>query len=194
MENLDQKEIVELIETLPTQIQEVIKNSGWALKLSAIAKRHNLMLDQMTLLEHLVLLIMIGVINPNEISKELSEIGIKKDQINSIISEIDQEIFHKIKEVLIDNFEKIENTSSIKNPLERDSILREIEDKDETELLIPSVPQTPSTQVNTQEQNQKIISQDFSKQNQNTVAQKLQTPTVSAPKTMKIDPYREIPE
>ena len=79
------------------------------------------------------------------------------------------------------------------NP-DRDELLKEIEDKDEAELMIPSAVQTPSTQVNTVEQNQKIIENDLNKSNQNTVAQKLQTPTVSAPTTMKIDPYRELPE
>jgi len=182
MEELDQKEIAELIETLPTQIQEVIKNSDWALKLSSIAKRHNLMLDQMTLLEHLVLLIMIGVINPNEINKELAEIGVKNDQINSLIIEIDQEIFHKIKEVLIDNFEKIESVPQVKNPLERDSILREIEDDDAG--LIPTIQIKASNQIVTNPQTQAV----------NSMAQKLQTLTISAPTTMRIDPYRELPE
>jgi hypothetical protein len=193
MDDLDQKEIAELVKTLPTSIQEAINHSNWAMKLSVIAKRHNLMLDQMSLLEKLVFLIMLGVINPKEIDKEMAEIGIKSDQINSLVTEIEQEIFQKIKSELIDNFEKLESLEdeeiapSVKNPLERDSILKEIEDHDDshlpaTQINIPvpaKTPQIPTTSAQIPV---------------NPVAQNLQTPTVSAPTTMKIDPYREIPE
>ena len=67
MNELDHKEILELIKTLPPQIQEVINTSNWAEKLSVISKKHGLMLDQITQLENLVFLIMLGVINPNKI-------------------------------------------------------------------------------------------------------------------------------
>jgi len=185
MEELDHKEILALLETLPIQIQEVIKNSNWTEKLSAISKRHNLRLDQMSQLENLVFLIMLGVINPNKIGTELAEIGVKSDQIDSLIAEIEQEIFQKIKTELINNFERLEDSpevSETKNPLERDAILKEIEDHDESNL--------PATQINIPVPTPTIIQSNPT----NSVAQKLQTPTVSAPTTMKIDPYRELPE
>ena len=197
MDEIDNKEIFELLEGLPLQIQEVIKNSNWTEKVSIIGKRHNLTLDQMAQLENLVILTMLGVVNPQKISAELTEIGIKTDQINIIVSELDQEIFQKIKSSLVDNFEKnerVENTEKKDEPARAD-ILKEIEDKDETVghstyassalIIEPSSP-LPSTQVNTAEQNQEIISK-------NSIAQKLQTPSVSAPKTVTVDPYREMP-
>ena len=171
MNELDHKEILELIKTLPPQIQEVINTSNWAEKLSVISKKHGLMLDQMTQLENLVFLIMLGVINPKKIMEEMIEIGIKKEQINSLISEIDSEIFQKIKDVLISNFEKEEDqlltpTYNKNSHPDRETLLKEIEDKDENELMIPSKPRAPSTQVNTNEQNQKIIQQDLTKKSE----------------------------
>jgi len=185
MEELDHKEILALLETLPIQIQEVIKNSNWTEKLSAISKRHSLMLDQMSQLENLVFLIMLGVINPNKIGTEMAEIGVKSDQINSLITEIEQEIFQKIKTELVNNFERLGDSTEVpetNNPLERDAILKEIEDHDDSLL--------PAAQINIPIP-KPAITQSIPT---NSVAQKLQTPTISAPKTIAIDPYRELPE
>ena len=208
---------------LPPKIQEAITESDWRIPMRRIIKEANLRIDQGGAVEMETLLTMLGLASPEEyLDNLIAEAQIDRTTATNISLKIEQEIFKKIRDILIEDDEKENNVveellkdaakkggefvkpmipaaqvpvppKTNYNP-DRDTLLKEIEDHDETELMIPSVPQSPSTQVNTTEQNQKIISQDLSTTNQNTVAQKLQTPTVSAPTTLKIDPYRELPE
>jgi len=217
---MEQDDIKKLIEErmleLPQTIRDVIVKSGWTNTIRSLVKKHNLRIDQGSNLETETLLIMLGIETQEQYIKNLiNEAQLSPELAGEIAQEVNLQIFSLIKNKLIENTEEKDESAGIKEikkvisdssvnkykepdtkkSLERDSLLKEIEDKDETaELMIPVAPQTPSTQVNTSEQNQKIISQDLSTTNQNTVAQKLQTPTVSAPTTMKIDPYRELPE
>ena len=217
---MEQDDIKKLIEErmleLPQTIRDVIVKSGWTNTIRSLVKKHNLRIDQGSNLETETLLIMLGIETQEQYIKNLiNEAQLSPELAGEIAQEVNLQIFSLIKNKLIENTEEKDESAGIKEikkvisdssvnkykepdtkkSLERDSLLKEIEDKDETaELMIPVAPQTPSTQVNTSEQNQKIISQDLSTTNQNTVAQKLQTPTVSAPTTMKIDPYLELPE
>jgi hypothetical protein len=198
MNELEQKEILDLLESLPKPIKEAIEDSGWDMKLSVIAKKHGLLLDQITQLENLILMIMLGVIDPKKIKGEMLELNIDSQKADQMIVEIENEIFQKIKTDLVENFERLEDIPKIKPETEREAILKEIEDPEEEivakDLLIPERPKTPSTQVNTSEQNQKIISQDLKSINTNIIAENLQNSKISSPTTLKIDPYRELPE
>lgn len=205
---------------LPPKIQAAITESDWVTTMRKIVKEANLRIDQGGAVEMETLLTMLGLASPEEyVNNLITEAQIDRTTAINISLKIEDQIFKKIRGILIEEDEKendiveellkdaAKKSGEFKKPIapvapikipntnpDRDTLLKEIEDKEENELMIPSEPQTPSTQVNTFEQNQKIIGQDLAKTNQNTVAQKLQTPTVSAPKTMKIDPYRELPE
>jgi aspartate carbamoyltransferase regulatory subunit len=99
MNELEQKEILDLLESLPKPIKEAIENSSWDMKLSVIAKKHGLLLDQITQLENLILMIMLGVIDPKKIKGEMLELNIDSQKADQMIVEIENEIFQKLKQI-----------------------------------------------------------------------------------------------
>lgn len=188
-----EEEIKKAYSELPKKIQDAIFASKWEDQLSFILKKYNLRIDQIAVIEETVVLVMLGLMPITEFIETLkTDAEIKDDEtINNLLIDLEESIFKKIRIALIDSVEMSEK----KDEPARADILKEIEDKDETAghstyassaLIIEPNSPLPSTQVNTAEQNQEIISK-------NSIAQKLQTPSVSAPKTVTVDPYREMP-
>lgn len=194
---MEQDELKKLIEErmvqLPDVIRDAIVSSGWENTIREIVRKFNLRIDQGSSIETETFLVMLGIENKDQyLENIIKEAKIDKDTAQKITSEVSQKIFSLIKENIIKKTEEKEQEP------DRESILKEIEkdEENETELAIPAQPSVPSTQVNTMEQNQKIVEQDLKNTATNagatnTVAQKLQTPSVSEPKVVKIDPYRE---
>jgi hypothetical protein len=196
MEQDSQKIIEDRFKELPETIREVITESGWEKSIRSIVSKHNLRIDQGAVIEHETLLIMLGFETPEDyLNNLINEAEIDPKTAGLISQDVNEQIFSLIREKIIAKTEEVEAKELAQKPPtqehERVAILKEIEDQEEevvvaNDLLIPEKPATPSTQVNTTEQNKKIIEQDLS--------QKLQTPTISQPKTVTIDPYRELPE
>jgi ribosomal protein L31E len=206
MENDDiEKLIQDSMLKLPEVIRKSITESGWEKTIRTIVKKYNLKIDQGSNIETETFLIMLGVETQEQYLKNLTtEAKLTPEIAAQIAQEVNEQIFSLIREKIIEKTEngesqeekvlEIENTEKKDEPARAD-ILKEIEDKDETAghstyassaLIIEPNSPLPSTQVNTAEQNQEIISK-------NSIAQKLQTPSVSAPKTVTVDPYREMP-
>lgn len=195
-----EEEIKKAYAELPQKIRDAIFQSEWEKHLGLILKKYNLRIDQISEIENGTVMIMLGLISMQdfvEILKNDAEIK-NQETLNSLLRDLEDNIFAKIREAIMESTKeevvpaveaKEEITVKENNELDRESILKEIEkdEENETEIAIPAQPSVPSTQVNTAEQNQKIVEQDL----KNTVAQKLQTPSVSEPKVVKIDPYRE---
>lgn len=206
MEQDTQKIIEDRFRELPESIREVITESGWEKIIRNIVSKNGLRIDQGSVIEHETLLIMLGFETPEDyLNNLINEAEIKPEIASKIAQEVNEQIFSLIRAKIIEKTETeevAEKKTKTETSLERENILKEIEDPEEVlikpnnSLMIEPDIQTPSTSVNTPEQNQKIIEQDMKKTptSINNVAQKLQTPTVSAAKTVKIDPYREIPE
>ncbi len=209
MDQDTQKIIEDRFRELPEQIREVITESGWEKTIRNIVSKNGLRIDQGSVIEHETLLIMLGFETPEDyLNNLINEAEIKPEIASKIAQEVSDQIFSLIRAKIIEKTESEEveeihqQKTKAETNLERENILKEIEDPEENQvkpnnsLMIEPDVQTPSTSVNTPEQNQKIIEQDMKKTSPsvNNVAQKLQNPTVSAAKTVKIDPYREIPE
>lgn len=210
MEQDTQKIIEDRFKELPEPIRNVITESGWEKTIRNIVSKNGLRIDQGSVIEHETLLIMLGFETPDDyLNNLINEAELEPETASKIAQEVNDQIFSLIRSKIIEKTEAeevvVEKTH--KDPvLDRENILKEIEDREEVvlpnqskstnSLMIEPDIQTPSTQVNTPAQNQQLIQNDLNKsaQTQNTVAQKLQTPTVSAAKTVKVDPYREIPE
>jgi hypothetical protein len=202
MNNIEEKNIEEIVrerlESLPDIIKGSIKTSDWENKIREISKKNNLLLDQAFILERSVFMFILALISLDDLKRTLrTELKINSQGVENIILEIENDVLLPIKQHIVE-FMDSEDQESVeeKKPeesLDRESILKEIEkdEENETEIAIPTQPSVPSTQINTAEQNQKIIEQDLKTATPNTVAQKLQTPSVSQPKVVKIDPYRE---
>lgn len=199
MEQDSQKIIEDRFKELPETIREVITESGWEKNIRNIVSKHNLRIDQGAVIEHETLLIMLGFETPEDyLTNLISEAEVDAKVAEAITQDVNEQIFSLIREKIIEKTEESEAAAEIeKKPTEeheRVAILKEIEDKDETELMIPQST-LPSTQVTTPTPNQSSTPQpQIIMPATNSVNQKLQTPSVSQPKTVTIDPYRELPE
>jgi hypothetical protein len=157
MNEITQKILEDRFEVLPQIIKDTIEKSNWKEKLGRICQKNNVLLDQTSEIETIVLMIMVGVLNPNELREELLDIGIKDDVAENIIRELESEIFGQIKTELVSNFEHFEHedlkteseegievidseenvlTESEGDQASREDILKEIEDRDEEENLL----------------------------------------------------------
>lgn len=198
MEQDLQKIIEDRFKELPTTIREVITESGWEKNIRNIVAKHNLRIDQGAVIEHETLLIMLGFETPEDyITNLINEARVDTKVAEAIAQDVNEQIFSLIREKIIEKTEEenaIQTEKEQTGEYERDAILKEIDDKDETELMIRQ-SSLPSTQIATPTPNQSSNTQpQIIIPVTNSVNQKLQSPTVSTAKTVKIDPYREIPE
>jgi hypothetical protein len=201
---MHEEEIKKAYAELPQKIRDAIFQSEWEKNLGLIVKKNNFRIDQALEIENSTVMIMLGLISMQDFIEILKNDADIKDPkiIDSLLKDLEESIFGKIREAIMESTkEEIVPAVEVKkevvvkenNELDRESILKEIEkdEENETEIAIPAQPSVPSTQVNTAEQNQKVIAQDLKNTAPNTVAQKLQAPSVSEPKVVRVDPYRE---
>ena len=181
-------------ESLPTVIRQAIKDSNWENSLSNILRKYNLRIDQVAVIENNAVMAMVGLLSVQDFAESLkSEAEISEEaSINGILHDVEENIFAKIRQKVMENTESFDKESAPETP-SRDSLLKEIEDVEEespapvADLSIPEIsapknyvaPTVPSTTTVA---------------NNPSVAQKLTTPTATETKAYKFDPYREIPE
>lgn len=97
-----QQIIDEKMQVLPPSIQHAINESGWEEKIRNIAKKHNLLIDQAGIVENETFLTMLGLTRPDEYTKNIKEqAGLNSETALSITTDVNNEIFHTIKETLV---------------------------------------------------------------------------------------------
>ena len=91
----------ELLEKLPKEIQNIIKESNYQAMLYAIAKENNLNVEQMGSLEKTVTDLMVGTIHPEEFEDALeSNLKLPLEKIRKLVNDVNEKIFLKIRESL----------------------------------------------------------------------------------------------
>jgi len=175
------EEIVrERFESLPETIKEGIRTSDWENKIRKISEKHKLLLDEALVLEKNTFLFMLALIDLNQLKQSIkSELSLNTNQVSEIIAELENEVLHPIKQHIIDFMNKEDEET-----LDRDSLLKEIEDPEEIEL--PETTPAPANSITTP--NQTAVSTTVSN---NPIQNNLQNSTVTQTEPKKIDPYRE---
>jgi hypothetical protein len=162
MNEITQQIAEERFELLPPIIQETIKNSGWQEKLNLICRKNNIFLDQVAEIESIILMVMVGVFHPNELKDELVDIVGNENVVNSLLREIEVQIFQEIKKDIIENFEnfeaeetkqeennqKIAEENDFDTEEERENLLKEIEDPETYNSIPPPAPKKDDNILN----------------------------------------------
>ncbi len=86
---------------LPQEVQTAINESDYQSKLYAIAAKHKLSINHMGALEEATTKVMIGMIHPDKYEAELQNtISIDKGEITEIVSEVNETVLGKVREIL----------------------------------------------------------------------------------------------
>jgi len=145
MENDTNKIIEEQLNSLPDALRNTILNSGWEKKVHDLAKKHQLHIDQEGDLVNETFLVLLGLELAKNFQQNLiGNMHVDQTTAEALVNEIGAEIFAQIREHL-QNIEaqeepveeKIEEPTEILN---KEDILKEIEDPTPTNL--PQIIQT----------------------------------------------------
>lgn len=101
---------------MPQNVQEAIHKSKWKEKLYELAQKYSLNVEQSGILEEITAKVMQNAIHPNQYETELASklTTVSKENISSLINDINQEILKVIRE-LMQNPNAVINTDIIKN-------------------------------------------------------------------------------
>jgi hypothetical protein len=102
--------------SMPQNVQEAIRKSNWKEKLYNLAKKYSLNIEQSGKLEEITVKVMQNAIHPNQYEGELASKleTISKENISSLVNDINQEILKVIRE-LMQNPNAVINNDEIKN-------------------------------------------------------------------------------
>jgi hypothetical protein len=139
-------------ELLPEDVKEAISSTEVTEKLSEIAKKNNLLIDESGILEEETSYVMLGLTHPNDFAKKIRErLGVDQETANNLVNEVNSGVFLPIRESLMKLHEKeevsIETTKSNNLTPSKEQVLNEIENpvvnkqtqtvqKPSTELMI----------------------------------------------------------
>lgn len=198
MNDIDfKKKIEERLAELPESLSLAIKESNWERAVFDIGNKYNLHIDDIGILQNELILVLTGIVHPDEFKKVLTdELGLDVDKSESIISDINEIVNQKIK----DKIKKIleEKESSI-NEFEKDTLKNAGVGIGEEEDLPVEPQQEKNTSDKKEEEEfveipdglEKEESETGSNSNLNTSIFKTKTSTVEDKNEIKIDPYRE---
>jgi len=92
---------------LPREIQDAITNSDWQQEVREIVSKNNLLIDQGLAIENETFLMMLGIENPKNYTKNIKkEAKLTNEQAVGVAIDVDEKILRKIKSKIIENEEK----------------------------------------------------------------------------------------
>ena len=100
--NTDTQNLQNKFDELPKEIKEAITSVDFAEKLQSIGRKNGLMIDQLDPLLEEVGLIMLGETETKDFGRKISSrLGMPSDKTDSLVRNVDQEIFQPIRASLI---------------------------------------------------------------------------------------------
>ncbi|MEK7596369.1 MAG: hypothetical protein AAB564_02385 [Patescibacteria group bacterium] len=101
MKSYTREELEEKYKHLPPEIEEAIFNVGLDKTLEEIGKKYKLRIDQLGILANETRLVMLGLTHPKDFINNLAErLELNEETAKNIAQEINQRIFHEIREEL----------------------------------------------------------------------------------------------
>lgn len=103
MENNTQKIIEEKMAKLPEYIKTALAKIDWGSEILNIGRKHGLHIDEMGILQTETVMVLVGLVHPDEYSGNLhQELHLPKDKIDAIVIDVNEKIFKNIRQALID--------------------------------------------------------------------------------------------
>ncbi len=102
MDENTKKIISEHYEKLPSYVRESLEQIHWDEEILAIGKKHGLHIDEMGTLQLETMMVLVGIVHPDEYPKSLQqELHIPKEKIDAIVADVNEKVFKNIREALI---------------------------------------------------------------------------------------------
>lgn len=186
-------------EQLPEDIKEAITATPWKEKLRQISEKHNLHIDQAGHLGEETVLVMFGIEHADNLIANIAKhVEVSEEKAEAIAEDLNREIFLKVRESLKKIFEERDEEGSSflddsllgktgEEELNREDILREIEDKEHHNLPTISNPElhlevSPPSELAVKQPDEIMVAPS---ENQSIA------PTIEAPATIKHDIFKE---
>jgi hypothetical protein len=199
------EQIEKAFEKLPEDLKDALNSTDVYEDLLEILKKHDLMLDQGSILEQEIGLVLLGLVPVENFSVRLkSALKIPSSKAQEITVDINQKVFQEYRDALRQIHEKI--VIDDEEAIDRDELLREIESIGEVKhepIVSPEakIEVPPADEVNKESQ----IPENPQSEVKGIVDKQMSEPTVSqkSEKTIelgdddkpsppaKVDPYRE---
>lgn len=130
--NYSEQILNDRFEQLPEDVRKAIIATPWKERLSQISDKHNLHIDQAGRLGEETVIVMFGLEHPDNLIPNIAKhIGVSEEKAEAIAEDLNREIFLKVRESLKKIFEGENNmVGKMEEELNREEILREIEDKE----------------------------------------------------------------
>lgn len=135
-----QESLQAFIENVPAEVKDFLLEKKYVLVATTLAQRYELQIKQTTVLENELLLMLIGVENPQEVSNVLINNGFDKNNIDNIMHDIEIMVFSPLQEKMRAQH-PIQN---IKNPIQQPQTINQpLRPEHLTNQDIPTPPKTP---------------------------------------------------
>lgn len=186
-----QQKIKEKYDVLPDDIKQAISNVDFGEKISEIAKKNNLLIDQADSLYTEVFLATLGVEPIADFSKNISEnIGISTAVANAIAQDVNGRIFLPIRESL-QKIQVPEEETEVPVNSERESILHDIEHPQPTPERGTPITDT-ARELEMKSSTESFVGAKMTAPSISTAeSSTIQVPPAPAEKKYAADPYRE---
>ena len=154
--NSKAKERIKRIREMPSRIAEVYNDDGMFQKLETLMRKNGLRVDQMGVVAEELSKMMLGEIHPKNFSENIkSATRLSKEQTDSIVSDINEQIINPIREDLISSYGRRGNPEkkmSDRHPeagggLKKSDILKEVEKESTKQPVVPTPEESAPTQV-----------------------------------------------
>ena len=195
MDKNTQQKIKEKFDTLPPDIQQAINDVGLAEKVSVIAKKNNILIDQTSSLYMEIYLALLGLEPLSNFQQNITKnVKVSSGVALTISRDVNDDIFLPIRESL----EKIQlpeedsdATNETVNP-DRDQILNDIENPTPTAERATPITD-PAREIETKAATNDFIANKISNSSISTTETTTikQTPSPTVEKKYVADPYRE---
>jgi hypothetical protein len=107
------KKLDERFASLPKEVQIAINESDYQATLYSIASKYKLSIEQMGTLEEVTTKVMLNIIHPDQYENELiSKIKIPREDISSLVKDINEQILKTIRELLKSSWDKNSNVDT----------------------------------------------------------------------------------
>jgi hypothetical protein len=108
MDEETQKTIEEQMAALPQEIKTILANFDWASRSNELGQKHGIHVDQLGQLQTEILMVLIGIIPPDEFENELKTVlGLPAEKVTAIVNDANEMIFKPVRQSLVDVYEGV---------------------------------------------------------------------------------------
>lgn len=103
-----QKIIEDQMATLPPEIKTILADFDWATKANELGAKYQLHIDQIGALQTEILMVLIGIVPPDEFENEIkTHLNLPQEKIPQIVNDANEMIFKPVRQALVDIYDQV---------------------------------------------------------------------------------------